>query len=100
MKIPKTVKRYCRYCKAHTEQKVSQNKKRQARSLTQGAKIRREFGKGKGNLGTRGSKPPISKFKLANKKLSKKTDLRYECTVCKKKTAQASGIRAKKVEFA
>lgn len=99
MKIPKNVKRLCKFCGKHTDQKVIQNKKRQASALTMGSKKRREFGKGMGNLGTRGSKPAASKFKMGNRKTSKKTDLRYECTVCKKTTVQDAGVRSKKVEF-
>jgi large subunit ribosomal protein L44e len=101
MKIKKVVKRYCPHCKKHTEHKVSQNKKKSPSSLTYGSKIRarrRGRARGYGNLG-RYSKPAISKFKMTGKKQSKKTDLRYECTVCKKSTMQAYGIRAKRVEF-
>jgi len=101
MKIPKTIKRYCPYCKAHTEHKVSQNKKKNASSLTYGSKVRakrRGKARGKGNLG-RYSKPAISKFKMTGKKLTKKTDLRYECKTCKKTHTQNQGIRAKRVEF-
>jgi large subunit ribosomal protein L44e len=101
MKIKKAIKRYCPYCKKHTEHKVSQNKKKNPSSLTYGSKVRaRRRGKarGYGNLG-RYSKPAISKFKMTGKKQTKKTDLRYECTVCKKSHIQAYGIRAKRVEF-
>ncbi|MCB9359405.1 50S ribosomal protein L44e [Candidatus Woesearchaeota archaeon] len=102
MKIPKLIKRYCPTCKKHTEQKVSQAKKRTPGSthpLAQFAKKRTGFGKGKGNLGKYGSKPPVSKFKMTGKKTSKKTDLRYECKECKKQSVQRAGIRAKKVEM-
>ena len=99
MQHPKNVKKFCKFCGKHTEQKVSQNKKRKPRSHSKGSKIRRGFDKGSGNLGTRGSKPAISKFKMANRKISKKTDLRYQCNECRKSTVQAEGVRAKKVEF-
>lgn len=101
MKKPKVIKKYCPKCKTHTEQKVSQNKRKNASSLTYGSKIRarrRGAARGKGSLG-RYSKPAISKFKMTGKKLSKKTDLRYECKTCKKIQTQKKGIRAKKVEF-
>jgi large subunit ribosomal protein L44e len=102
MKIPKLVKRYCPKCKKHTEQKVSQAKKRSpgsARPMSRYAKTRTHFGKGFGNLGRYGSKPPIGSFKMTGKKTSKKTDLRYECKECKKIWVQRKGFRAKKVEF-
>lgn len=101
MKIPKIMKRYCPKCKSHQEHKVGQNKKRSPSSLTYGSKVRakrRGKARGMGGLG-RYSKPAISKFKMTGKKLSKKTDLRYECKTCKKSTMQKSGKRAKRVEF-
>ncbi|MFC1741172.1 50S ribosomal protein L44e [Nanoarchaeota archaeon] len=102
MKIPKLMKRLCPFCKKHTEHKVSQAKKKtpfSVRPLSKSGKKRRGFGKGHGNLGTRGSKPPIGSFKMTGKKSSKKTDLRYQCKECKKTHAQKKGVRAKKVEL-
>ena len=101
MKVPKLVKRYCPYCKKHTEHKVAQNKKKNASSLTYGSKIRakrRGQARGTGNRG-RYSKPAVTKFKLTGKKTSKKSDFRYECKECKKKHVQKKGKRAKRVEF-
>ncbi|MBL7055099.1 50S ribosomal protein L44e [Candidatus Woesearchaeota archaeon] len=101
MKLPKIMKRYCPYCKKHTEHKVGQTKKRSPRSMTYGSKLRakrRGVARGMGNRG-RYSKPAISKFKMTGKKMSKKTDLRYECKECKKMHMQKKGFRAKKVEF-
>ncbi|MBW2980184.1 50S ribosomal protein L44e [Candidatus Woesearchaeota archaeon] len=101
MKLPKTKKRYCPYCKKHTEHKVAQTKKGKPRSMTYGSKIRAKLrgkARGKGNRG-RYSKPAISKFKMTGKKTSKKVDLRFTCTVCKKIHAQNKGFRARKVEF-
>ena len=93
--------RYCKYCRKHTEQKVSQNKKRNARSLSKGSKVRarlRGAARGTGNLG-RYSKPAVTKFKRTGAKQTKKTDLRFLCSVCKKSMTQPQGIRAKRVEF-
>lgn len=101
MKIPKTIQRLCKTCKKHTEHKVTQNKKRNASPLTKGSKIRarlRGLARGTGNLG-RYSKPAVTKFKRSGAKNTKKTDLRYTCTVCKKSSMQRKGIRAKKVEL-
>lgn len=101
MKVPKTVRRLCPFCRKHTEHKVSQTKKKQASSLKKGSKYRarkRGLARGFGNLG-RYSKPAITKFKMTGKKVSKKTDFRYTCSVCKKSHAQRKGIRAKKVEM-
>ncbi|MBS3131913.1 50S ribosomal protein L44e [Candidatus Woesearchaeota archaeon] len=101
MKMPKTLNRYCPYCKKHTEHKVSQNKKKTASSLTYGSKVRarlRGKARGTGNLG-RYSKPAVTKFKMTGAKASKKTDFRYECKECKKSHMQKKGFRAKKIEF-
>jgi len=101
MKLPKSIKRHCPYCKKHTEHKVGQAKRRNPRSMTYGSKVRakrRGSARGLGNRG-RYSKPAISKFKMTGKKMSKKTDLRYECKECKKTHMQKKGFRAKKVEF-
>ena len=77
-----------------------QNKKKQASSLKRGAKQRmwkRGLARGKGN--TKLSKGALTKWKRYGKKASKKTDLRYECSVCKKIHMQKKGKRAKRVEF-
>lgn len=102
MKIPKVTKRHCPFCKKHTEQKVvqSKNKGRNAthpisKGATKRVRMRGER-RGAGNLG-RYSKP--AKPKMTGKKLTKKLDLRYQCSECKKSHCQSSGIRAKKVEM-
>lgn len=100
--MPKSIRRYCPYCKKHTMHKVITAKKRTPGSmhpLSKGSQKRRDFGKGLGNLGTRGSKPALSKFKMTGAKQTKKTDLRYECSVCKKQHVQKKGKRAKKLEL-
>lgn len=102
MKLSKMRKRYCPKCKKHTEHKVMMSKQRTrgtAHPMSRGANVRiraRGLRRGYGNLG-RYSKPP--KPKMTGKKLTKKTDLRFECKICKKMTAQAKGFRAKKIEF-
>ncbi|MAG91609.1 50S ribosomal protein L44e [Candidatus Woesearchaeota archaeon] len=101
MKFPKHKKRYCPYCKKHTEHNVAVTKKKNPGSLTYGSKTRarlRGRARGKGNLG-RYSKPAISKFKMTGKKSTKKTDLRYTCKTCKKTHVQRKGFRARKLEF-
>ena len=102
MKIKKTVKKYCPFCKKHTEHKVSQAKKKgrnAAHPMSRGSDNRlrqRGLRRGKGNLG-RFSKPP--KPKMTGKKLSKKTDFRYTCKDCNKTQTQRRGVRAKKIEL-
>ncbi len=101
MKLPKAVMRLCPKCRKHTEHKITSNKRKSASSLKRGSKYRakkRGLAKGTGNLG-RYSKPAVTKFKLTGAKTTKKTDLRYTCSVCKKIHAQRTGTRTKRVEF-
>jgi len=79
MKVPKAKKRLCKFCKKHTEQKVTLNKRRTPSSLKKGSKYRarlRGQARGVGSLG-KYSKPAISKFKRTGAKSTKKTDFRY-----------------------
>jgi len=100
MKIPKTIKKFCKFCKKHTEQKVAQAKRKTAQHpLARYQKKRAGYGKSTGNLGRYGSRPAITKFKMTGKKQTKKTDIRYTCNVCKKTTVEQSSRRAKKVEM-
>jgi large subunit ribosomal protein L44e len=103
MKIPKLQKTYCPKCKKHTEHKVSNAKKRtpgSTRPMGYGSKHRAKL-RGVRGAGSRGrySRPPINKRKMMGKKTSKKTDLRFQCSSCKKIRTQNKGIRAKKQEF-
>jgi len=103
MKLPKLKNRHCPFCNKHTEHKVSESKKRTrgtAHPLSHGSKkrIQSRGRMGSGNQG-KYSKPAISKWGMAGRKTSKKTDLRYECSKCKKKHAQKEGVRAKRIEF-
>ncbi|MBN2423120.1 50S ribosomal protein L44e [Candidatus Woesearchaeota archaeon] len=101
MKLPKTRKKYCPSCKKHTTHKIILGKKGQSSSLTYGSKTRaraRGKARGFGNLG-RYSKPAVTKFKRAGKKQTKKTDLKFKCSECKKTNLQRKGFRAKKIEI-
>jgi len=99
MKIPKTTKRFCPYCKKKTEQKiklVGTGFKRG--TLTRGSKTRarlRGQGRGIGNKGKWGSKPAMSKFKRKSK-TTKKTNIMYTCKECNKSKYQKKGIRLSK----
>jgi len=92
MKIPKTTKRYCPYCKKKTEHKiklVSTGAKRG--TLTRGSKSRarkRGLSRGMGNKG-KYSKPSVSKFKRKSK-TTKKTNIMYTCNECGKSKYRAS----------
>lgn len=99
MKIPKTTNRFCPYCNKKTDQKiklVGTGFKRG--SLTRGSKSRaklRGLGRGIGNKGKWGSKPPITKNKRKTK-TTKKTNIMYTCNVCGKSKYKA-GKRNKRL---
>ncbi|HDP73796.1 MAG TPA: 50S ribosomal protein L44e [Candidatus Woesearchaeota archaeon] len=101
MKVPKQIKRYCPFCKKHALMKVFISKKKNRSALKRGSKQRAKLrgeNRGAGNKG-RFSKPALSAWKRYNKKSSKKTDLRYKCSVCGKTVCQPEGIRTKRLEL-
>jgi len=98
MKVPKNVKRYCPKCKVHTEQSISQNKSGKKRgSMTMGERRHQRRGGITGYGGFPHPKP--EKSARHRKKTSKKIDMIFECTVCKKKTNLKNTFRAKKFEI-
>ena len=102
MKIPKSQKSYCKYCKKHTEHAVAQAKKRERGALKRGSLARLEKrGSGKSGYGNKGkySRKAISSWKRVGAKSSKKQDLRLKCKICGKTTIPKRNTRAKKVEF-
>lgn len=101
MKVPKRVKRLCKFCKKHTEQTVKNQMNKglnKAHSMTRGARAAQRERAGTGNHG-KYSRKPINQRKMHGKKTTKKTDFRYTCTECKKISVQSGGIRAKRVEM-
>jgi len=100
VKRNKKTRRFCPFCKKHTEQTISIAKKRDRGPLKHGSIARakrRGRGVGYGNLGRWGSKP--TKPKMTGKKTSKKHDLRFKCSVCNKTSVQNYGRRARKLEL-
>ncbi len=87
MKIPKTTNRFCPYCNKNTTQKIKLIGTGFKRgTVTRGSIARAKFrglGRGIGNKGKWGSKPPVSKFKRKSK-TTKKTNILYVCDVCGK----------------
>ena len=93
MKMPKKVRRYCPICGKHTEQTIRREKvgARNRRKLA--ADQRRVTRKKKGY----GSFPrPNPK---GREKPTRKLDLRYKCTECKKENIIGKGFRAKRFEL-
>jgi len=102
MKLPKTTKRHCPFCKKHTEHKISQVSTGSKRGAMKRGSIprakKRGRARGYGNLGKWGSKPAVTKFKRKTKS-TKKTNTLYTCQVCKKSHGQKKGIRTSKVQI-
>lgn len=98
--MPKKTRRYCPYCKKHTEQKlslVSSGHKRGAMKkggIERGKK--RGRGRGYGNVGKWGSKPAVTKWKMKTKS-TKKATVMYTCSVCNKSKIRSQGIRTSKL---
>jgi len=99
MKFPKKIKRYCPFCKKHTEHKVSDvSSGHKKGSLKRGAKqrIRKRGGwRGYGNQG-RYSRTTTPKRKT---KSTKKTNIMYTCLTCKKSHVQKKGTRTGKLQI-
>lgn len=99
MKIPKKIKRFCKYCNKRTEQKIdllSTGAKRA--TLKRGSKERaakRGSSVGKGSHG-RYSKPAVKSWKRKTKSTTKKV-LIYTCSECKKKMQTKKGRRVSKL---
>lgn len=90
MKMPKKFMAYCPYCKKHQEHEVERVKKGRASTLTRiERQKKRSFG-----IGNRGkfSKVP------GGDKPTKRLNLRYRCTKCKKAHLRA-GIRLQKLDL-
>ena len=105
MKVPKEVKRFCPKCKKHTLHKVKNEKNRgknKTHPMTRFSQIRmklRGLTTGTGNMGAR-SRGALKSWKRFNKKHSKKTDLRYTCTICNKTNVSSSkGTRSKRISI-
>ena len=90
MKIPKKQKRYCRYCKKHTEHTLSEAKRRPRRKVARGQRRFLRKMKGYGSFPKENPK--------GREKPTRKTDFRYECSVCKKSQTVGTGFRIKKIE--
>ena len=101
MKKPKQLKKHCKHCKTHTEHKVATVKTGTASSLKRGSKYRmrkRGLNRGFGNQG-KTSRGALGSWKRYGVKSSKKINIKYECSTCKKVTIQKTGMRAKKLVF-
>jgi len=91
MKMPKQIKAHCPFCRKHTPQTVERVRKGQASSMAHITRQREFRANGIGNQG-KFSKVP------GGDKPTKRTNLRFRCTVCKKAHNRA-GFRSGKFEL-
>ncbi len=91
MIYPKKVRRYCPFCKKHTEHTVEQAKRRQRRETTKSQRRFRRKLKGYGSFPKENPK--------GREKPTRKLDLRFKCSVCGKKHTIGKGFRVKKFEL-
>lgn len=87
------VTRYCPFCKKHTLHKIRREKvgARNRRAL---AVDQRRMARKKAGYGSFPRPNPKGR-----EKPTRKLDLRYQCTVCKKEHIIGQGFRAKKFEL-
>ncbi|MBI2583605.1 MAG: 50S ribosomal protein L44e [Candidatus Aenigmarchaeota archaeon] len=90
MKIPKKQRRYCIYCKKHTEHTLEEAKRRPRRTMAQGQRRFLRKMRGYGSFPKENPK--------GREKATKKVDFRYKCSECKKAHPIGKGFRIKKVE--
>ena len=89
--IPKVQKRYCPFCRKHTEHTVEESKRRPRRQDT---KSQRRFLRKLAGYGSFPKENPKGR-----EKPTRRLDLRYKCNVCGKRHMVGEGYRIKKVEY-
>ncbi|MCU0642010.1 MAG: hypothetical protein MUF61_00305 [archaeon] len=102
MKLPKETRRYCPYCRKHTQQAISIAKQRARSSthpLSRGGKSRtnaRGLTTGYGNKG-RYSKMAVKSRKMKTK-VTKRLTVLYKCKICGKSKGMKTAIRSGRIE--
>jgi len=97
MKKPKTLNRYCPYCRKKTEQKVKEQSKGRASTLKRGAKQRARLRGLNRGIGNKGRFSRLKNQAKTHRKTTKKTSLVYTCSVCNKSKDQKKGKRTSKI---
>jgi len=91
--MPKVQRRYCKFCRKHTEQTVRREKAtKQRRTLAWTERQKKRTKSGYGNPGKFGKKP-------AGQKPTTRVDLRYKCKECGKEQVIGRGFRVKRFEL-
>jgi len=90
MLIPKTQKRYCPFCKKHTEHALTEARRRPRRKES---KSQRRFLRKLKGYGSFPKENPKGR-----EKPTRKLDFRYKCKECRKLHSIGKGFRVKKFE--
>lgn len=102
MKLPKETRRYCPYCRKHTEQiiAIAKQKTRSAtHPMSRGSAAReklRSLRGGFGNLGRRSRKGP--KYWKRKTKITRRMTIMYKCKECGKQKQIKKAIRSGRIE--
>jgi large subunit ribosomal protein L44e len=99
MKKPKTTKRYCPYCRKRTEQKLKEPSKGKPRPLKRGGKVRIQLRGLWRGLGNQGRYSRLKNQQKGKTKTTKKTNIVYTCTECKKSKYQKKGKRTGRIQI-
>ena len=93
MKMPQIVRKYCPFCKKHTEHKIRRERigSKSRRALAEGQRRFKRILKGYG-----GFPRPNPK---GREKPTRKVDLRFQCQECKREHIIREGFRVKKFEI-
>lgn len=103
MKLPKETRRYCPYCRKHTNQSIhtaKQKSRSASHPLSRGSTSRlkaRHLRTGYGNKG-KYSKPPVKSWKRKTK-TTRRITLLYKCKECGKSKMIKKAIRASRIEI-
>ena len=91
MNIPKTQKKYCIFCKKHTEHIVEEAKRRPRKQASRSQRRFMRKLKGYGSFPRENPK--------GREKPTRKIDIRYKCKDCGKRYSIGEGYRIKKIEW-
>jgi len=91
MEFPKKQRKYCPFCRKHTDHTAEEAKRKPRRQDT---KSQRRFLRKLKGYGSFPKENPKGR-----EKPTRKMDLRYKCMVCNKKHTIGKGFRVKKFEF-
>ena len=91
MLFPKKIRKYCIYCRKHTEHIAEEAKRKPRRQDTKSQRRFLRKMKGYGSFPRENPK--------GREKPTRKIDLRYKCVSCGKKHSVGKGFRVKKLEF-